>query len=98
MSSDLPTYAMGATQLAIGLTSPTRVTPPAFCNGGFFKYVSGGSYAITAGISQLASTGYPVATTEAISISGPGVFYLHAVGATAVVGMVFSYSQGFVST
>lgn len=101
MSSDQPTYAMGATQLAIGITYTTgaiRITPPQYCNGWILKSLSGGSLAIVQGISNIASQGYLLGSGEAISAGGPAVFYLAAQGATAVAGCIFTYSQGYLGT
>lgn len=99
MSSDLPTYGMGSTQLSIGLSATVRVVPQAGQNGGFFKILSGGgTLAIVNGISSIASGGYIIASGEAISFSGPGVFYLAAAGATMTVGLCTNFSQGYLGT
>lgn len=99
MSSDLPSYAMGATILNVGLSATVRVMPPAGCNGGFFKISSGaGTLAIVQGISSIATQGYFIAAGEAISMSGPAVFYLAAAGATMSVALCQTYSQGYIGT
>lgn len=89
---------MGATLLNVGLSATARIVPPANCNGGFFKVSSGGTLAIVQGISSISTQGYFVAAGEAISMSGPAVFYLAAAGATVSVAMVFTYSQGYLGT
>lgn len=99
MSSDLPTYGMGATQIAVGLSATVRVIPPSGCNGGFFKIHSGGgTLAIVNGFSSVVTSGYWLNSGEAISMSGPSAFYLAAAGATMVAATVFTYSQGYVGT
>lgn len=99
MSSDLPTYAMGATIISVGLSATVRVIPPSGCNGGFFKISSGGgTLAIVQGISSIATQGYFVAAGEAISMSGPAVFFLAAAGATMNVALCQTYSQGYLTT
>lgn len=96
MSSDLPSYGIGATQIPVGLSATVTVLPSAHQNGGFFKILSGGgTLAIVSGISAVASSGYFVGAGEAISISGPAIFYLAATGATMVVGWCPTLSQGF---
>lgn len=107
MSSDLPTYGMGATSIAVGLSATVRVLPPSGCNGGFFKIAvgSGGTLALVNGISSTVAglsgpltAGYILGGGEAISMSGPAAFYLAAAGATAMVSCVFTYSQGYIGT
>lgn len=99
MSSDLPTYGIGATLIPVGLSATVQVLPTRCQNGGFFKIASGGgTLCIVAGISSISSAGYPVAAGEAISISGPAIFYLAAAGATMVVAWCPTLSQGFQQT
>lgn len=99
MSSDLPTYLMGATLINVGLSATVRVMPPSSCNGGFFKISSGaGTLAIVQGMSSISTAGYFVAAGEAISMSGPAVFYLAAAGATMTVAYCHTYSQGTLGT
>lgn len=96
MSSDLPTYAVGATLLTVGLSQTVRVIPPAGSNGAFFKIASGGgSLALVQGISSIVTQGYVIAGGEAISMSGPAVFFLAASGATMTVALCQTYSQGY---
>lgn len=96
MSSDLPSYGIGATLISVGLSATVTVLPSRCQNGGFFKIASGGgTLAIVAGVSSICSQGYPVGAGEAISISGPAIFYLAAAGATMVVGWCPTLSQGF---
>lgn len=103
MSSDLPTYALGATLISVGLSATVRVVPPAGCNGGFFKIAvssvgNSGLLAIVQGISSIASQGYVLGDGEAISMSGPAIFYLAASGATTTVALCQTYSQGVLTT
>lgn len=96
MSSDLPSYGLGATLINVGLSATVQVSPAAHQNGGFFKIASGGgTLAIVSGLSAVASSGYPVGSGEAISISGPAVFFLAAAGATMVVAWCPTLSQGW---
>ncbi len=99
MSSDITPYLMGATILSVGLSATIRVTQPPYGNGVFFKISSGGgTLAIVQGISSLATQGYFLAATDVVSITGPAVFYLAAVGATMNVAICQKYSQGALGT
>ncbi len=98
MSTDFRTFVMGATLLNVGLSATVRVVPPAGSNGGFFKISSGGTLAIVQGISSISTAGYFVAAGEAISWTGPAVFFLAAAGATVSVALCQTYSQGALTT
>ena len=94
---NIDTYFLGATQIAVatGITA-TPVVPGPYCNGGFFKIMSGaGTLSIVPTQGTSYSLGYPVGASEVVSFSGPARFFLSAATATMVVAMVPSYSAGF---
>lgn len=90
------TYRLGSTTMAVGLSSVAQFIPPNFCNGVYFKILSGaGTLAITnSAAGPLYSSGlYPVGATETINLDGPASFYLVAAAATMVVAVGVRYSS-----
>lgn len=96
MSSDLRTYGLFPTLMAIGTSLSAQVTPPAKCAGMFLKYASGASLAVVGASGVAVSAGYVLGSTD-ISIDGPATFYMSAGGATAVASIMFKMSAGYSS-
>jgi hypothetical protein len=92
------TYGFGATQLTVGVGVAYQVRPGEKVNGGFIKYLSGGSLSIVSNVGAGGASGalgYVLGTTEVVSWEGPATLFLSASGSTAVCGYVPSYSQGY---
>ena len=90
------TYFIGATLVTVqtGITA-TAVVLGNYVNGGFFKIASGaGTLALVQTRGTSYNAGYPVGAAEVINFSGPARFFLSASGATMVVAIAPSYSQG----
>lgn len=94
MNPSLQTHSIGATLLVVGLSANLQVTPSAYQNKWVLRKFSGGSLAIVPGQSNIASEGYLMGDTEAVSIEGPASFYLAAVGATCTVQAMLGYTAG----
>jgi hypothetical protein len=91
-------YALGSTMVAVGLSAPTQFLPAKNVNGVWFKYLSGGSVFLGAGVSQIPGATMMVIGSEIVSAGGPATFFLYATGATALVGVGVSYSRGLSNT
>lgn len=101
MQNDL--HVLGATRIAVGLSTVIRVLPTDYQYAETIKIFSGGGTLeivppVLSGASTPASaghgTGYPVGANEVVSIGGPAVFYLAATGATMVVAMTLGRTAG----
>jgi hypothetical protein len=93
LSTRVSALAPTLVPVIVGLTA-TAIIPPAYCQGLFIKYASGGSLAIVGAASGVtAANGYVLGSTD-LQIDGPAVFYLNAGGATAVASLCFKLSQG----
>ncbi len=89
------TYALGSTNMVVGLSSIAQFVPPNYCNGVFFKKLSGGTLALASGLSQVfGASMYIMGETEIVNLTGPARFFLAAAGATTVVGVGLSFSDG----
>ena len=87
------TNGVGVTQIAVGLSATVTVPQESGVNGFLVNFLSGTTCSIVGGASQIHSAGYPLTSGSAISITGPGPFYLAAAGATAVVAVLKSKSD-----
>lgn len=91
-SSNQYGYGLGSTLMNIPNGAPVKVTPPAYCNGVYISWASGGTLVIApnAGLTQ----GPVVMATERVYVEGPAAFYLCSNGSTAVAGIIFKFSSG----
>lgn len=87
-------YGLGSTVVAVGLSAPLQFIPGQYVNGVWFKYVSGGSMFLGAGLSQTPGATMMLIGTEIVSAAGPARFFLYATGATALCAIGVSYSRG----
>lgn len=94
MGTNQYTYAVGATQIIIGPSATITVAASEKQSKWLFKKFSGGSLAVVNGASQVASSGYMLGNSEAISFEGPAKFYLAASGATVTVHFMQSFTAG----
>lgn len=100
MPQDL--YALSATLIPVGLSGLIKVNPTAYNFAGNLKILSGGGtleivpvpVALTGASATGWGMGYPIGSSEAISISGPAVFYLAATGGTMIATMLIGKSSG----
>lgn len=96
---------LGATLIVVGLSALVRVTPSAYGYAELLKIAAGsgtleivtpiysGSSAILSGSSAVRQgTGYPIGTSEAITVGGPASFYLAATGATMTAALMVGFS------
>lgn len=91
-------FILGSTLMNVGLSAAAVFNPPAFCNGMWFKYQSGGTLFLGSGISQTpGATMYAVGSSEIVNVGGPARFFLYAAGATVTVGIGFSFNAGLSS-
>jgi hypothetical protein len=86
---------LGMTLLPVGISVVTQVIPPRGTNGMYFGWQSGGTLSIIQGVTGVPTGGYVMGTTERMSVVGPLSFFLAAAGATAICGIVFSFSDGY---
>ena len=86
---------LGMTLLPVGISVVTQVIPPRGTNGMYFGWQSGGTLTIIQGVTGVPTGGYVMGTTERMSVVGPLSFFLAAAGATAICGIVFSFSDGY---
>ena len=47
------------------------------------------------GVSGVPTNGFLLGTTERVQLVGPASFFLSAAGATAICGVLFSFSDGY---
>lgn len=93
-SSNQSVYGLGMTLIAVGNgVTAVPVVPPAHTMGIVLKSISGGSLTVVNGIAGVGASGWLV--TSDVAIDGPALFYLGAVGATAIAGVMFKFSSGW---
>lgn len=93
---------VGATQIVVGLSAITKITPTAYQYSYCLKiFAGGGTLEIVppplalSGTSAVGwGTGYAVGANESVNISGPAIFYLAATGATMTVSSYFGRTFG----
>lgn len=95
-----PSYLLGGMRITIGASMVVGITSGPFNQGFVLKKVEGstGTIAIVDGPSLAWDTGYVIADTEAISVSGPAQFYLASAGMTTIIQMSRTYSAGTPNT
>lgn len=86
---------LGMTLLPVGVSTVVQVFPPRGCNGMYFGYQSGGSLMVIQGVTGVPTGGFMLTTTERVPVIGPLNFFLSAAGATAICGILFSFSDGY---
>lgn len=103
-SSQLDIFALGGTQIVVGLSAIVKVNPSAYQRADTMKIVAGagtlwicplpGVSLTGANAGSLMTVGYPVGASEVINIGGPATFYLAAASATMTVGLALGYTSG----
>ena len=89
------TSVLGMSLIPVGTSVVVQVYPPRGCNGVYFGYQSGGSLMVIQGVSGVPTNGFLLGTTERVQLVGPASFFLSAAGATAICGVLFSFSDGY---
>ena len=92
--SNLRTFALGVTNIHVGLSTTTYCVHQPYQNGWVFKKASGGTLAIVGSTNAPTTDGYIVGDSESINIDGPANFHLAAAGATCVVAAFWGYTEG----
>lgn len=93
---------LGATRIAIGLSTIVRIMPSNYQYAENIKIVAGGGTlevvpppaALSGASASGWGLGYPIGSVEAIGVDGGAVVYLAATGATMTVGMLIGYTSG----
>lgn len=86
---------LGMSLIPVGISTVVQVFPPRGCNGMYFGYQSGGSLMVIQGVTGVPTGGFVLTTTERVQVVGPLNFFLSAAGATAICGVLFSFSDGY---
>lgn len=94
--------AMGGTQIIVGLSAIIKVVPEAYTYAENIKIKAGSGtleivskpIALTGSSAAGWGLGYPIGTSEVISIGGPAVYYLAATGATMTLAVLNGYTSG----
>lgn len=107
MARESDIYGLGVTLLTIlptgasallidgsGVTGAVSQTLKYF-SGGSLEIINAPKGATTPGASLASGSGYLMAQTEILNVSGPARYYLLATGATTQAYMLWGLSQGF---
>ena len=102
MSTQNELLAIGATRIAVGMSSIIKCSPTAYSFGINLKILSGGGTleivssppSLTGASSAVHGTGYPVGASESVTFDGPATFYLLATGATMVCTVLLGRTAG----
>jgi hypothetical protein len=93
--------ALGATQIAVGLSATVKVLAGPYVLHDKMKIVSGAGTlwvspvpAALSGASALIAVGYPVGATEVVDLGGASAFYLSAAAATMTVAVEYGLTAG----
>ncbi len=101
-------YAVGSTQISVGLSAIILVKPPAYAIATTIKMATtGGTLWVTPAPSlglgasltgtaagSMITGGYYFSASEVFNIGGPAKFYLSASGATVTAAIIFGYTDG----
>ncbi len=101
-------YAVGSTQIAVGLSALIRIIPPAYAIATTIKIASGsgtlwvtpapalglGASLTGTAAGSMITGGYFLGALEVFNVGGPAKFYLSASGATVTAALIFGFTDG----